>query len=116
MTLFLSARPTASQQTIDSKVQTIKDALVTLCLAGGSETNISVQGDVELAAKIKDILSGKIGGSAAGGGKFNKTTWEGIIGGISKDMTANQTAQANEARKCMVDNGFSLIKQVLTGQ
>jgi hypothetical protein len=112
----LSASPAAAQQAVEAKVQTIKDNLITLCLAGGSETSVSAKGDVELRAKIKDILTGNIGGSAAAGTQFSKKTWEGIIGGISKEMTAVQSQQANEARKCMVDNGFALITKVLEKQ
>src|SRR5438477_10533527 len=109
--LALGAAPAASQQSIEAKVQTIKESLVVLCLAGGSETIISTKGDLELRSKIKDILTGNVGAAAAGRAefnKFNKKTWEGIIGGISKEMTAVQSQQATEARKCMVDNGFSL--------
>ena len=87
--------------------------LVVLCLAGGSETAISAQGDLELRAKIKDILTGNIGAGAKGETQFTKKTWEGIVGGISKDMTAVQSQQANEARKCMVDNGFTLVNKAL---
>jgi|ERR1700681_129585 hypothetical protein len=114
--LTLGVAPAASQQAIEAKVQTIKDALVVLCLAGGSETVVSAKGDLELRAKIKDILTGNIGAAAGGESQFSKKTWEGIIGGISKDMTSIQSQQAIEARKCMVDNGFSLISKVLAGQ
>jgi hypothetical protein len=108
--------PVASQQAIEAKVQTIKDALVVLCLAGGTETVITARGDLELRSKIKDILTGNIGASGGGETQFSKKTWEGIIGGISKEMTGIQSQQANEARKCMVDNGFNLISKVLAGQ
>lgn len=43
--LTLGVAPAASQQAIEAKVQTIKDALVVLCLAGGSETVVSAKGD-----------------------------------------------------------------------
>jgi hypothetical protein len=115
-TLTLTAASAASQETIDTKVKSIKDALVTLCLAGGSETAISAEGDADLRAKIKDILTGNIGAAVQGETKFSKHVWEGIIGGISKDMTAAQSQQASEARKCMVDNGFTLVSKVISGQ
>jgi hypothetical protein len=114
-TLILGAVPAASQQSIEAKAQTIKDMLVVLCLAGGSETLVSAKGDLELRSKIKDILTGNIGGAATGETQFSKKTWEGIVGGISKEMTAIQSQQANEARKCMVDNGFNLVSKVLAG-
>lgn len=102
-----------AQQTTEEKAQTIKEMLVVLCLAGGSETVMSAKGDLELRSKIKDVLSGNLGGAAAGQATFSKKTWEGIIGGISKEMTVVQSQQANDARKCMVDNGFSLVSQFL---
>jgi hypothetical protein len=112
----LCSAPALSQQTIENKAQTIKDMLVVLCLAGGSETVITAQGDLELRSKIKDILTGNLGAAAKGETKFSKTTWEGIIGGISKEMTAVQGQQATEARKCMVDNGFALLSKVIANQ
>ena len=112
LTLVLGTAPAASQS-IDAKVQAITDALVRLCLSGGSQTEISAEGNLELRAKIKDILTGNIGVTAGARPKFNKTVWEGIIGGISKDMTAIQGQQADAARKCMVDHGFPLIEKAL---
>lgn len=116
MLLVVGVAPAASQQAIEVKVQTIKDALVVLCLAGGSQTEFSTKGDLELRSKLKDILTGNVGAAAAGETQFSKKTWEGIIGGISKDMTATESQQVTEARKCMVDNGFALITKVLNGQ
>jgi hypothetical protein len=110
------ASPAVSQQSIEEKARIIKETLMVLCLAGGSETLITAKGDLELRSRIKDILTGNIGAAATGGTQFSKQTWEGIIGGISKEMTAVQSQQANEARKCMVDNGFPLINKVLLGQ
>jgi hypothetical protein len=113
---LLGLATATAQQSIEAKTQTIKDALLTLCLAGGSESVITAKGDMELRSKIKDVLSGNIGASAGAKGEFSKHVWEGIIGGISKEMTALQSQQASEARKCMVDNGFNLINRVLSGQ
>jgi hypothetical protein len=115
-TLILGGMPAATQQSIEAKVQTIKETLVVMCLAGGSETAISAKGNLELSAKMKDILTGKIGAGAQGETEFSKKTWEGIIGGISKDMTAVQSQQVTEARKCMVDNGFNLLSKTLAQQ
>jgi hypothetical protein len=114
--LILDASPTLSEETITQKVSAIKDALVTLCLAGGSQTDITAKGDVELSSQIKDILTGKIGGKIIGKADFKKTTWEGIVGGISKEMTANESQEADSARECMVDNGFLLISKALSNQ
>jgi hypothetical protein len=114
--IALGTSPAASQQTVEAKVNTIKDALVVLCLAGGSETSFTAKGDAELRMKIRDILTGNIGATVGAGSQFSKKTWEGVIGGISKEMTAVQSQQVTEARKCMVDNGFALINRVLAGQ
>ena len=111
-----AATPAVAQQSIEAKAQTIKDTLVVLCLAGGSQTTVSAKGDAELQSKIKDILSGNLGATASVGTQFTKQTWEGIVGGISKEMTDVQSQQANEARKCMVEHGFNLLSKVLAGQ
>jgi hypothetical protein len=115
-TLTLGASPAAPQATFEAKAQTIKEMLVVLCVAGGSESVISAKGDLELRSKIKDILTGNIGAAAKGETEFSKKAWEGIIGGISKEMTTIQSQQAIEARKCMVDNGFNLVSKVLASQ
>lgn len=112
LTFVLSATPVAAQS-FDAKAKTITDVLVTLCLAGGSQTEISVEGNLELRAKITDVLTGNLGGVAGARPKFNKTIWAGIIGGISKEMTSIQGQQADAARKCMVDHGFPLIEKAL---
>src|SRR5262249_19156448 len=106
VTLMLGQATARAEQSIEAKTQTITDALMRLCVVAGSGTIITAKGDMELRSKIKDILSGNIGASAGAGGEFSKHVWEGIIGGISKEMTAVQSQQVNEARKCMVDNGF----------
>jgi hypothetical protein len=108
--------PADSQQSLEAKAQTIKDTLVVLCLAGGSETTVSAKGDAELRSKIKDILSGNLGATVSGDVQFTKHTWEGIVGGISKEISDIQSQQANEARKCMVEHGFTLLSKVLAGQ
>jgi hypothetical protein len=110
LTLVLAAAPATSQQhTPEAKAQTIKDMLVALCLARGSGIIISAKGDLELRSKIKDILTENLDA----GTKFSKQTWEGIIGGISKDMTAVQSEQSTEARKCMEEYGFNLVSKAL---
>src|SRR5262245_309297 len=80
-----------AQPTVAEKVQTITESLKVLCLSGGSESSLTVKGDLDLKAKIRDILTGNIGAAAKGATEFDKHTWEGIIGGISKDMTEIQS-------------------------
>jgi hypothetical protein len=114
LTLVLAAAPATSQQhTPEAKAQTIKDMLVALCLARGSGIIISAKGDLELRSKIKDILTKNLGAAGMARTKFSKKTWEGIIGGISKDMTAVQSEQSTEARKCMEEYGFNLVSKAL---
>ena len=115
--LMIAATPPAfpqqEKQTVTEKIRVIKDSLVTLCVIGGSETSFSAQGNLDLDTKIKDILTGNIGAAVKGATKFDKHTWEAIVGGISKDMTEIQGKQASEARKCMTDLGFPLIQEAL---
>jgi hypothetical protein len=109
--------PVRAQNTeIDHKVATITDSLLILCLAGGSQTNLSTAGYLDLKTRVKDILTGNFGVHVDGRTQFTREVWAGIIGGLSKDMTAIQGQQATEARKCMEDKGFALISKVLEGQ
>ena len=103
----------AQQPTVTEKIKTITESLNVLCLSGGSESSLTAKGNLDLKAKIRDILTGNIGAAAKGATEFNKHTWEGITGGISKDMTEIQSRQASEARKCMTDLGFPLVQEAL---
>jgi hypothetical protein len=82
-------------------------------MASGSETYITSDGAVELNANIKDILAGKFGVDTKGKVKFTKEDWQAAIGGISKDTTAAEGQQLSEARKCLIDNGYPLIRALL---
>jgi hypothetical protein len=112
--MFLSSvSQSLAEDTAEQKAQIVKDTLVFLCMAGGSTSKLSVEGEVDLQAKIRDIISGKIGATVGGKTSFTKETWEGIVGGYSKDMTAVQSAQIDEARKCMIEHGYELLKKIL---
>lgn len=116
---LVCSAPSYAQQTgpsVTEKVNAITDALVKLCLATGSQSTLSIQGNIDLEAKLKEILSGNIGAAAKGATKFDKQVWEGIIGGISKDMSEVQARQSSEARKCMTDLGSALISEALKNQ
>ncbi|NEJ10336.1 hypothetical protein GR238_33770 [Rhizobium leguminosarum] len=101
---------------LENKIQSITEMLVTICLAGGTETAFTAKGDAELRSKLKDVLTGNIGAAVKGETTFTKHAWQGIIGGISKEMTSVQSEQANEARKCMVDHGFDLVNKYVPSQ
>ncbi|MBY5666631.1 hypothetical protein [Rhizobium leguminosarum] len=101
---------------IENKIQSITETLATLCLAGGTETAFTAKGNAELRSKLKDVLTGNVGAAVEGETTFSKHAWQGIIGGISKEMTSVQSEQANEARKCMVDHGFDLVNKFLASQ
>jgi len=107
------SQSTPSQPSVAEMVQAIAESLKILCLSGGSESSVSVKGDLDLRAKIKDVLTGNIRAAAKGATEFSKQVWDGIIGGISKDMTEIQGRQASEARKCMTDVGFPLVQEAL---
>lgn len=116
ISIFLFVTGALADDGFEKKTQSITDTLVILCMAGGSESTLTSQGSLQLRSKIRDVLTGNIGADAQAGVGFSKHVWEGIIGGISKDMTAVQSQQANEARKCMVENGFILINRILASQ
>ena len=55
--LTLVAVPALSEDA-ETKAASITQMLVTLCLAGGSESVLTAEGNVELRSKIKARLSG----------------------------------------------------------
>lgn len=109
---ILTSVPAFSEDVLDSASKLTKTLLL-LCMASGSETYIATDGAVELNANIKDILAGKFGVDTKGKVKLTKEEWQAVIGGISKDTTATEGQQLSEARKCLIENGYPLIRALV---
>jgi hypothetical protein len=114
--ILMTAPIPASADAVSDKLDSIMKALKSLCLAGGSESVLSARGDVELRSKIKDLLKGNFGGEAVGQTEFSQHVWDEIIGGISKDFTAIQAHEADEARQCMKEVGAPLVRELMNAK
>ena len=88
-------------------------ALLFICVGGGSEEKLEADGKIELALTLKKLRSGDIGGLGEVGAKFTKAEWQGLVGGIGKEITEKQADQANEVRKCLKPYMDGIIQAIL---
>jgi hypothetical protein len=56
---------------------------------------------IDIALTLKKLRTGDIGGSGGVAGKFSKSEWQGLVGGISSQMTELQASQADKVRDCL---------------
>jgi hypothetical protein len=79
----------------------VTSLLLKVCLAGGTSSQVEGQAKGDVALTLNALKTGKIGADASLGGKYSKTDWEGLQGGISAGITALQADQADKARACL---------------
>ncbi len=91
----------------------IVSALLAICVGGGSEQKLEGQGQVDVALTLKKLRTGDIGGSGGVAGKFSKSEWQGLIGGINAQITELQAAQADKVRECLKPYMPGIVEAVL---
>jgi hypothetical protein len=87
--------------------------LLRVCMAGGTSEQLETQAQGEVALTLKALKSGNIGGNAGVAGKFSKSDWEGLQGGISSSMTELQAGQADKARACLQPYMAGIVQAIL---
>jgi hypothetical protein len=91
----------------------IVSALLAICVGGGSEQKLEADGKVDVALTLKKLRSGDIGGSGGVAGKFSKSEWQGLIGGINAQITELQASQADKVRDCLKPYMPGIVEAVL---
>jgi hypothetical protein len=91
----------------------IVSALLAICVGGGSEQKLEAQGQVDVALTLKKLRTGDIGGSGGIAGKFSKSEWQGLIGGINVQITELQASQADKVRECLKPYMPGIVDAVL---
>jgi hypothetical protein len=91
----------------------IVSALLAICIGGGSEQKLEGQGQVDVALTLKKLRTGDIGGSGGVAGKFSKSEWQGLIGGINSQVTELQASQADKVRECLKPYMPGIVDAVL---
>jgi hypothetical protein len=87
--------------------------LLRVCMAGGTSEQVETQAQGDVALTLKALKSGNIGGSGGIAGKYSKSDWEGLQGGISSGMTQLQAEQADKARACLNPYMPGIVQAIL---
>ncbi len=108
-TLALSACPVPAVADMSETV----NLLLKVCLAGGSSEQVEGQATGEVALTLKALRSGQIGGTGGIAGKYSKSDWVGLQGGISSGISQLQANQADKARACLAPYMPGIVAAVL---
>jgi hypothetical protein len=87
--------------------------LMFVCVGGGTLTQLESQGQADVALTLRKLATGKIGGSGGIGGKFTKSEWQGLIGGINAQISEAQAAEADKVRECLKPYMASIVDAIL---
>jgi len=87
--------------------------LLRVCMAGGTSEQLETQAQGEVALTLSALKSGNIGGGGGVAGKYSKSDWEGLQGGISSGMTQLQAEQADKARACLSPYMPGIVQAIL---
>ena len=87
--------------------------LLRVCMAGGTSEQLETQAQGEVALTLRALKSGNIGGGGGVAGKYSKSDWEGLQGGISSGMTQLQAEQADKARACLSPYMPGIVQAIL---
>ena len=97
----------------DSSIKDTVQALISLCIGGGSTETLEAEGKGDVALTLKKLLAGEIGGSGGVAGKYSKSEWQGLIGGLNSQMTQMQADQADKVRECLKPYMPGIVEAVL---
>ena len=91
----------------------IVSALLAICVGGGSEEKLEADGQIDVALTLKKLRTGDIGGSGGISGKFSRSEWQGLIGGINEKITEMQASQADKVRDCLAPYRSGIVQAIL---
>jgi hypothetical protein len=105
--------PMIASARADSDIKDTVQALISLCVGGGSTETLEAEGKGDVALTLKKLLAGEIGGSGGVAGKYSKSEWQGLIGGLNSQMTQMQADQADKVRECLKPYMPGIVEAVL---
>lgn len=96
--VFLHSAPAAAQQNVNAAIQ----AIVTLCMAGGSISSVVSQGNsINLNTDVGSVI------------RLNKSEAQGFVDGLPSALNAYSADQAREARRCMQPHLARIVDIIL---
>jgi hypothetical protein len=87
--------------------------LLRVCLAGGTSAQVEGEAKGDVALTLKALRTGDIGATGALAGKYSKSDWEGLQGGINAGITQLQADQADKARACLSPYMPGIVQAIL---
>lgn len=113
LVLVISSWLVIGNSQASAETSEIVSALLAICVGGGSEQKLEAQGQIDVALTLKKLRTGDIGGSGGIAGKFTKSEWQGLIGGINAQITELQASQADKVRECLKPYMPGIVEAVL---
>ena len=74
---------------------------------------MEADGQIDVALTLKKLRTGDIGGSGGISGKFSRSEWQGLIGGINEKITEMQASQADKVRDCLAPYRSGIVQAIL---
>jgi hypothetical protein len=105
--------PLATVAQTRADTREVVDALIYVCVGGGSEEKLEAEGKLDVALTLKKLRSGDIGGSGGIAAKYSKAEWQGLMGGINSQMTPLQADQADKVRECLKPYMPGIVRAIL---
>jgi hypothetical protein len=96
-----------------AEMKDVVSLLLRVCIAGGTWVQVEGEAKGDVAITLKALRSGDIGANGALAGKYTRSDWEGLQGGISAAMTAVQAEQADKARACLAPYMPGIVQAIL---
>jgi hypothetical protein len=96
-----------------SNLDSATNTLLVLCIGSGSEEKLETQGQGDVALTFKKLLAGDIGGSGGIAGKYSKSEWQGLVGGLNSQISQLQAAEAEKVRECLKPYMSLIVEAIL---
>ena len=106
--LVLSILPLTAAAEPSQNVKDAIDAIVLMCVAGGTKYDVEVKGGVEGGLALK-----KFGATGSGEIKISRSEARGLVEGLQNAMSKIASEQASAARDCMRPYIDRILKQIL---
>lgn len=97
----------------EADIRDVASFLLQVCQGGGTSSQIEGEAKGDVAVTLKALRTGDVGANGVLGGKYTKSDWEGLQGGINSGISQLQADQADKARACLVPYMQGIVKAIL---
>src|SRR6266446_1639844 len=100
-------------ETCRADMNEVVSLLLKTCSATGSASQLETSGNGDVSLTLKALRTGNVGVGGSLGGKYTKTDWEGLQGGLSAGMSQLQADQADKVRACLAPYMPGIVQAIL---